>query len=95
MYPRLSSALYLAEAGLELLNLLKARNAVGTGGRKWGGVGDPSSLSCPIDGIYEIGGLLPVWAVVVIVGTALASVTFFVTSNREPPRLHWVRTGGL
>ncbi|KAK7798929.1 hypothetical protein U0070_026021 [Myodes glareolus] len=41
-------------------------------------------------GIYEIGGLLPVWAVVVIVGTALASVTFFVTSNREPPRLHWL-----
>ncbi|ERE75248.1 sodium/potassium/calcium exchanger 6-like protein, partial [Cricetulus griseus] len=42
------------------------------------------------DGIYEIGGLLPVWAVVVIVGTALASVTFFATSNREPPRLHWL-----
>ncbi|GAB1290099.1 Mitochondrial sodium/calcium exchanger protein [Apodemus speciosus] len=44
-------------------------------------------LSCR-DGVYEIGGLLPVWAVVVIVGTALASVTFFATSNREPPRLH-------
>jgi hypothetical protein len=50
-----------------------------------------ASLSCPIDGVYEIGGLLPVWAVVVIVGTALASVTFFATSNSEPPRLHWVR----
>ncbi|KAL6035459.1 hypothetical protein STEG23_005661, partial [Scotinomys teguina] len=35
------------------------------------------------DGIYDR-GLLPVWAVVVIVGTALASVTFFATSNREP-----------
>ncbi|XP_073916662.1 mitochondrial sodium/calcium exchanger protein isoform X2 [Castor canadensis] len=41
-------------------------------------------------GVYEIGGLLPVWAVVVIVGTALASVTFFATSNSEPPRLHWL-----
>lgn len=35
------------------------------------------------------------WAVVVIVGTALASVTFFATSNSEPPRLHWVRIGSL
>ncbi|XP_013359048.1 PREDICTED: sodium/potassium/calcium exchanger 6, mitochondrial isoform X2 [Chinchilla lanigera] len=41
-------------------------------------------------GVYEIGGLLPVWAVVVISGTGLASVTFFATSNREPPRLHWL-----
>ncbi|XP_026634185.1 mitochondrial sodium/calcium exchanger protein [Microtus ochrogaster] len=48
------------------------------------------TLQSGVYGIYEIGGLLPVWAVVVIVGTALASVTFFVTSNREPPRLHWL-----
>ncbi|CAO2629283.1 Mitochondrial sodium/calcium exchanger protein [Lemmus lemmus] len=48
------------------------------------------TLQSGIYGVYEIGGLLPVWAVVVIVGTALASVTFFVTSNREPPRLHWL-----
>ncbi|XP_043413607.1 mitochondrial sodium/calcium exchanger protein isoform X2 [Prionailurus bengalensis] len=41
-------------------------------------------------GIYEIGGLFPVWAVVVIVGTALAAVTFFATSNSEPPRFHWL-----
>ncbi|XP_057600466.1 mitochondrial sodium/calcium exchanger protein isoform X3 [Hippopotamus amphibius kiboko] len=41
-------------------------------------------------GVYEIGGLFPVWAVVVIVGTALAAVTFFATSNSEPPRLHWL-----
>ncbi|KAM6155069.1 mitochondrial sodium/calcium exchanger protein [Rhynchocyon petersi] len=41
-------------------------------------------------GLYEIGSLLPVWAVVVIVGTAVASVTFFVTSNSEIPRLHWL-----
>uniref|UniRef100_A0A8D0XNY0 Solute carrier family 8 member B1 n=1 Tax=Sus scrofa TaxID=9823 RepID=A0A8D0XNY0_PIG len=32
-------------------------------------------------GVYEIGGLFPVWAVVVIAGTALAAVTFFATSN--------------
>lgn len=30
------------------------------------------------------------WAVVVIAGTAVAAVTFFATSNRQPPRLHWV-----
>lgn len=41
-------------------------------------------------GVYEIGGLLPVWAVVVIAGTAVASVTFFATTNGEPPRLHWL-----
>ncbi|KAM4827355.1 mitochondrial sodium/calcium exchanger protein isoform 1-T2 [Thomomys bottae] len=40
--------------------------------------------------VYEIGGLVPVWAIVVIVGTALASVTFFATSNSQPPRLHWL-----
>ncbi|XP_054551293.1 mitochondrial sodium/calcium exchanger protein isoform X2 [Talpa occidentalis] len=40
--------------------------------------------------VYEIGGLFPVWAVVVISGTALAAVTFFATSNSEPPRLHWL-----
>uniref|UniRef100_A0A4X1TE86 Solute carrier family 8 member B1 n=2 Tax=Sus scrofa TaxID=9823 RepID=A0A4X1TE86_PIG len=41
-------------------------------------------------GVYEIGGLFPVWAVVVIAGTALAAVTFFATSNSKPPRLHWL-----
>ncbi|XP_058387467.1 mitochondrial sodium/calcium exchanger protein [Diceros bicornis minor] len=41
-------------------------------------------------GVYEIGGLFPVWAVVVITGTAVAAVTFFATSNSEPPRLHWL-----
>ncbi|XP_065760627.1 mitochondrial sodium/calcium exchanger protein [Muntiacus reevesi] len=41
-------------------------------------------------GVYEIGGLFPVWAVVVIAGTALAAVTFFATSNSEPPRFHWL-----
>ncbi|XP_023589547.1 mitochondrial sodium/calcium exchanger protein [Trichechus manatus latirostris] len=41
-------------------------------------------------GLYEIGNLLPVWAVVVIAGTGLATVTFFATSNYEIPRLHWL-----
>uniref|UniRef100_A0A096MU66 Solute carrier family 8 member B1 n=2 Tax=Cercopithecinae TaxID=9528 RepID=A0A096MU66_PAPAN len=41
-------------------------------------------------GVYEIGGLVPVWVVVVIAGTALASVTFFATSDSQPPRLHWL-----
>lgn len=54
-----------------------------------------SSLSRPpADGVYEIGGLFPIWGVVVIVGTAVASVTFFATSNSKPPRLHWVRILG-
>uniref|UniRef100_A0A8D2CZL2 Solute carrier family 8 member B1 n=1 Tax=Sciurus vulgaris TaxID=55149 RepID=A0A8D2CZL2_SCIVU len=39
-------------------------------------------------GTYQIGGLLPVWAVVVIAGTAVASVTFFATTSGRPPRLH-------
>ncbi|XP_045152635.1 mitochondrial sodium/calcium exchanger protein [Echinops telfairi] len=41
-------------------------------------------------GIYEIGGVFPVWALVVIAGTALAAVTFSVTSNSEIPRFHWL-----
>ncbi|XP_005636314.2 mitochondrial sodium/calcium exchanger protein isoform X1 [Canis lupus baileyi] len=41
-------------------------------------------------GVYEIGGLVPVWAVVVIAGTVVAAVTFFATSNSEPPRFHWL-----
>ncbi|KAJ1073836.1 hypothetical protein K5549_007074 [Capra hircus] len=41
-------------------------------------------------GVYEIGGLFPVWAVVMIAGTALAAMTFFATSNSEPPRFHWL-----
>ncbi|XP_060257220.1 mitochondrial sodium/calcium exchanger protein isoform X2 [Ovis aries] len=41
-------------------------------------------------GVYEIGGLFPIWAVVMIAGTALAAVTFFATSNSEPPRFHWL-----
>ncbi|KAM5237746.1 mitochondrial sodium/calcium exchanger protein [Ctenodactylus gundi] len=48
------------------------------------------TLQSGVYGIYEIGGLLPVWAVVVIAGTAVASATFFATSNREPPKLHWL-----
>ncbi|XP_069353094.1 mitochondrial sodium/calcium exchanger protein [Eulemur rufifrons] len=48
------------------------------------------TLQSGVYGVYEIGGLFPVWAVVVIAGTALASVTFFATSNRRPPRLHWL-----
>ncbi|XP_058137376.1 mitochondrial sodium/calcium exchanger protein isoform X2 [Dasypus novemcinctus] len=41
-------------------------------------------------GLYELGGVLPVWTLVVIAGTAVAAVTFFATSNRRPPRFHWV-----
>nr|KAF6467854.1 solute carrier family 8 member B1 [Rousettus aegyptiacus] len=41
-------------------------------------------------GVYELGGLFPIWGVVVIAGTAVASVTFFATSNSKPPRLHWI-----
>ncbi|XP_039092400.1 mitochondrial sodium/calcium exchanger protein isoform X2 [Hyaena hyaena] len=48
------------------------------------------TLQSGVYGFYEIGGLLPVWAVVVIAGTALAAVTFFATSNSEPPRCHWM-----
>ncbi|XP_007936470.2 mitochondrial sodium/calcium exchanger protein [Orycteropus afer afer] len=48
------------------------------------------SLRAGLYGLYEIGSLFPVWGMVVIVGTALAAVTFFATSNTEIPRLHWL-----
>uniref|UniRef100_A0A6I8N3R0 Mitochondrial sodium/calcium exchanger protein n=1 Tax=Ornithorhynchus anatinus TaxID=9258 RepID=A0A6I8N3R0_ORNAN len=41
-------------------------------------------------GLFEIQGVFPVWGVVVIAGTFVATVTFFATSNKEPPRLHWL-----
>ncbi|XP_053525901.1 mitochondrial sodium/calcium exchanger protein [Artibeus jamaicensis] len=47
------------------------------------------TLQSGVYGVYEIGGLFPVWGVVLIMGTALAAVTFFATSNSKPPRLHW------
>ncbi|XP_040842880.1 mitochondrial sodium/calcium exchanger protein isoform X1 [Ochotona curzoniae] len=48
------------------------------------------TLQSGVYGVYEIGGVLPVWAVVVMAGTALASITFFATSNNEPPKFHWL-----
>ncbi|XP_006874099.1 PREDICTED: sodium/potassium/calcium exchanger 6, mitochondrial [Chrysochloris asiatica] len=48
------------------------------------------TLQSGIYGFYEIGDLVPVWAVVTIAGSALALVIFSVTSNSKTPRFHWL-----
>ncbi|XP_078010462.1 mitochondrial sodium/calcium exchanger protein isoform X3 [Phascolarctos cinereus] len=48
------------------------------------------TLQSGVYGFYEIQGIFPIWGVTVLVGTFLASVTFFATSNDQPPRFHWV-----
>ncbi|XP_064424332.1 mitochondrial sodium/calcium exchanger protein isoform X2 [Latimeria chalumnae] len=39
-------------------------------------------------GLQEIGGLFPVWAVVLLVGVVLAAIVFFTTQNEQPPVYH-------
>ncbi|XP_074061915.1 mitochondrial sodium/calcium exchanger protein [Macrotis lagotis] len=41
-------------------------------------------------GFYEIQGIFPIWAVTILAGTFLASITWFLTSNDQPPRFHWI-----
>uniref|UniRef100_H3AUA4 Solute carrier family 8 member B1 n=1 Tax=Latimeria chalumnae TaxID=7897 RepID=H3AUA4_LATCH len=45
-------------------------------------------LLSPSDGLQEIGGLFPVWAVVLLVGVVLAAIVFFTTQNEQPPVYH-------
>ncbi|XP_074153235.1 mitochondrial sodium/calcium exchanger protein isoform X2 [Sminthopsis crassicaudata] len=47
-------------------------------------------LQSGVYGFYEIQGIFPIWAVMMLVGTFLASVTFFATSNDRPPRFHCI-----
>ncbi|XP_027718454.1 mitochondrial sodium/calcium exchanger protein isoform X2 [Vombatus ursinus] len=47
------------------------------------------TLQSGVYGFYEIQGIFPIWGVTVLVGTFLASVVFFATSNDQPPRFHW------
>uniref|UniRef100_A0A6I8QFA9 Solute carrier family 8 (sodium/lithium/calcium exchanger), member B1 n=1 Tax=Xenopus tropicalis TaxID=8364 RepID=A0A6I8QFA9_XENTR len=39
-------------------------------------------------GLYIINGVIPVWAVLLIIGTFLAAVVFLTTTNGEPPKYH-------
>ncbi|XP_063769348.1 mitochondrial sodium/calcium exchanger protein [Pseudophryne corroboree] len=39
-------------------------------------------------GLYVIQGVLPVWAVLLLIGTPLAIIVFFTTTNDQPPRYH-------
>lgn len=43
------------------------------------------------DGLYQIQGIFPVWALVTLVASALALIIFITTSNEEPPKYHCVR----
>ncbi|NXE51012.1 NCLX protein, partial [Casuarius casuarius] len=41
-------------------------------------------------GLYQIQGVFPVWALVVLVGAVAAVLVFSTTSNEEPPKYHCV-----
>ncbi|XP_068767599.1 mitochondrial sodium/calcium exchanger protein [Struthio camelus] len=41
-------------------------------------------------GLYQIQGVFPVWALVMLVGTVVAVLVFSTTSNEEPPKYHCV-----
>ncbi|XP_072456477.1 mitochondrial sodium/calcium exchanger protein isoform X2 [Notamacropus eugenii] len=47
-------------------------------------------LKSGVYGFYEIQGIFPIWGVTLLVGTFLGTLTFFTTSNNQPPRFHWV-----
>uniref|UniRef100_F7C8J7 Solute carrier family 8 member B1 n=1 Tax=Monodelphis domestica TaxID=13616 RepID=F7C8J7_MONDO len=49
------------------------------------------TLHSGVYGFYEIKGLFPIWGIIVLLGTLFASITFFATSNDQPPRFHQVR----
>ncbi|XP_075070037.1 mitochondrial sodium/calcium exchanger protein [Mixophyes fleayi] len=38
--------------------------------------------------LYTIQGVLPVWAVLLLIGTPLAVIVFFITTNDQPPKYH-------
>ncbi|XP_056677679.1 mitochondrial sodium/calcium exchanger protein isoform X1 [Monodelphis domestica] len=46
------------------------------------------TLHSGVYGFYEIKGLFPIWGIIVLLGTLFASITFFATSNDQPPRFH-------
>ncbi|NXW95587.1 NCLX protein, partial [Alopecoenas beccarii] len=41
-------------------------------------------------GLYQIQGVFPVWALVALVGSILATIIFITTSNEQPPKYHCV-----
>lgn len=44
-----------------------------------------SSAACS-----QIGGVFPVWALVLMLGAVLCVVVFLTSTNEEPPKYHWV-----
>ncbi|MGH0155140.1 UNVERIFIED_CONTAM: hypothetical protein FKN15_028549, partial [Acipenser sinensis] len=40
------------------------------------------------DGLLNIEGEFPVWALVLLIGVFLSAISFLTTSNQQPPRLH-------
>ncbi|MEE6514536.1 hypothetical protein FKM82_022757 [Ascaphus truei] len=38
----------------------------------------------------KIQGVLPVWALLLLIGTPLAVIVFFTTRNEDPPKYHWL-----
>nr|DBA22841.1 TPA: hypothetical protein GDO54_013836 [Pyxicephalus adspersus] len=41
-------------------------------------------------GLYLIQGTLPIWALLLIIGTPLAVIVFFTTNNGQPPKYHFL-----
>ncbi|XP_068095761.1 mitochondrial sodium/calcium exchanger protein [Hyperolius riggenbachi] len=45
-------------------------------------------LNSGVYALYNIQGVLPVWALLLIIGTPLAVIVFFTTKNGQPPKYH-------
>ncbi|KAM4709569.1 mitochondrial sodium/calcium exchanger protein [Discoglossus pictus] len=48
------------------------------------------TLNAGAYGLYMIQGVMPVWAVVLLISSPLAVIIFFTTTNMEPPKYHCV-----
>ncbi|ELU02575.1 hypothetical protein CAPTEDRAFT_98549, partial [Capitella teleta] len=46
-------------------------------------------LANPSAALYYIGGMFPVWALVMVIGCVLGIVVFFTSTNEDPPKYHW------
>ncbi|KAM8960676.1 mitochondrial sodium/calcium exchanger protein [Pelodytes ibericus] len=46
------------------------------------------TINSGIYGLYKIQGVMPVWAVLMIIGVLLAAIVFFTTKNGDPPKYH-------
>ncbi|MGH0189446.1 UNVERIFIED_CONTAM: hypothetical protein FKN15_035144 [Acipenser sinensis] len=48
----------------------------------------PLAVTLYVNGLLNIEGKFPVWALVLLIGVFISAISFLTTSNQQPPRLH-------